>query len=60
MEIVELGASQHAGALILLDENQNMSFLDSYRRQARDYWEGRGEGDRELLTASSIRVVRVF
>lgn len=37
-----------------------MSLLDSYRRQARDYWEGRGEGDRELLTASSIRVVRVF
>lgn len=60
VEIVELGASQHSGALILLDENQNMSFLDSYRRQARDYWEGRGEGDRELFTASSIRVVRVF
>lgn len=60
VEIVELGAPQHVGALNLLNENEAMSFLDSFRRQARDYWEGRGDGDREVLTASPIRVVRTF
>lgn len=44
VEIVELGASPHTGALSVLDENQSMSLLDSYRRQARDYWKAGARG----------------
>ncbi|WP_077961311.1 DUF2441 domain-containing protein [Ensifer adhaerens] len=59
VEFVELGAQQHVGTLNLLNENETMSFLDPFR-QARDYWEGRGEGAVKSFRPHRSRLSRCF
>ncbi|MBB3315089.1 hypothetical protein FHT77_000931 [Rhizobium sp. BK181] len=58
VELVEEEASQHTGALVHLNWPANgMAFVDQTRLNAAKYWEAEGDGERELLTASALRVV---
>lgn len=56
VEFVDPEAPQHTGYLEKL-VIPNDVFLDPTRIRARDYWRGDGQGDREIVTASALRVI---
>ena len=48
---------QHTGCLSLTDWPAQAEFLEPMTAMARDYWLGKGDGDKEVLTLSPLRVV---
>lgn len=61
VELVDAAAPQHSGSLPLIDFPQpGHPFLDTVRAMANAYWSGGGSGDREIVTASALRVVQVI
>jgi hypothetical protein len=57
VELLDPTAPTHSGALALLRLHVGSPFLDTTRSSAIQYWRGEGDGFREIVTASALRVV---
>ena len=57
VELSEPDAACHYGFLQQFEGMHDQLFIASVKQRAEDYWNGIGEGDREVVTASGLRVV---
>jgi hypothetical protein len=58
VELADHSAVQHIGAVGLLAwPAPNTSFLDVSTANAQAYWRGDGEGTKEIVSASALRVL---
>ncbi|QRM44934.1 DUF2441 domain-containing protein [Rhizobium sp. BG4] len=61
VEIADRALPQHEGRLRHLDwPEQGVPFLDPTRLKAMQYWQGIGNGDAEIVTASPLRILRAL
>ncbi|RVO78951.1 hypothetical protein [Sinorhizobium medicae] len=58
VELSEPEAACHYGFLQHFDGMHDQLFIATVKQRAEDYWTVKGEGDREVVTASGLRVVR--
>jgi hypothetical protein len=57
VEITDPSLPIHLGALNFIAFPAEDTFIDGARLLAECYWRGEGEGDREVITASPLRVI---
>jgi len=60
VELVDPLAARHVGFLQHFDGMEQKAFVAEVATRAQAYWSGQGVGDREIVTSSGLRVLRVI